>query len=1524
MTHHPPVKPFGLTQVYAPPRGEIPTVDIVFVHGLNGHPENSWTSKTSGCFWPVDLLPDVLAQLRPRILTYGYNANVAAFTDGASRDSIVSHAETLASNLAANRNLRSCSDRPIIFVCHSLGGLVVKRALIYSRSLSNEKTEHLRSVYVSTFGILFLGTPHNGSDVAKWGLLLHKICTAVLPKKVMEGSPQLIKALQTNNETLQHINSLFADIMSRFHIYLFHETRSMDVRGTREIIVDEASAAPYFEGVERGGIEADHSHMCKFDDENSSGYEVVAEAILRYSREAPSVIADRWIEERKTRILEKKAKAREIYDGADDPVGQSMPNLNTPATGQLVPILPRGSATNGRNSPVSDPSKTNIGPLSRSLNSLPSQSQKEPALFVAPPGFHPNAAFFGMQKELEELHRRLFKAKARAERTMAVLIAGVPGSGKTQLARQYVFTQRECYTGGVFWIDAKSRESVYKCFWEIAQAATLVDHKEAEDSKHQESRTYVNAVRNWLQSRNEWLLIFDGITFDHDDDINDFRPFLPWNKRCSIIYTSIDATLRKKQRLFEPYCLTVPRLKVEDACRLLYKDLGIRRPTPDQASKATELVEHYECLPLAIHAIGHRLNATGKPIERYHVKHQVTDKKLAEPFLCIMNDLYRLKHREALNLINLLSFLGHHVPVGLLVLGRSIMTVENAEILSSAQSGEDPDLDTTLGTLIHYGLVERTSDADVFQHNGSAKNSNDEMHDEQKKTPQLTDSFTESSQDGFFSIYRGNSLVDVVKVHSVVQGFCRDELKIKDEEYKDLNQAPGFYDSWLIVATRFLCKSYEMAMERMAHYHDCGLVRDYREYETHASRLAELFPKKLAIGNHPHVIREARESLRQLMKSISSEIDRMSPSSSQESARNQKSVFDRSSSSSSSFPDSSADEGGLSRQSTWNWTESGSARAESPEQMMGPPRFKLELFPPHIFPQAGSESEDGYETDGEAKEAPRISPALSQMSQVTERPKQSPPSSSPPIPREDAHDWQLVERYFKTRSAGPRQQSKRPRGPSRFRGARPDTPLVKVSPIEGRGSSSRMSSGPSESSSILSSAAEAALAAVRRISGHQTSSNSEDVSSSSSNKPLSSNKENVPTYASIAAKRILEANEAQLRRPASMPAPSGPVVSSGLQMKPSVESLDSQASRVFASPLSHEVMSHELMSHEIIAEPLTRSTYSDPGRDYLEHSLGTLDLHTAPTSQVNSRRPSVQANIEPVIRDLSASTPVFPYGIPIRELSASTPSLQYPPPLPYDQDITITIPHRRSVPQRAPEPIFSSSMAPKHVPVAHPSAIMPGALPLSATSSNSTVIAAERPGGEALSRGSSGFSHQSWATEPVRSPPRFSPATSFAQPTDITRSPTPLHQNQHVISTGGSWPLDQPLSSSASAIQSDNLYLPQTRGRLGSVDERLRNMDLSWNSEIAAQDLRFGGHRVDVRDARQRLQEVGRLQTPRHMPTYQLYHSNMSGPLVHDDGHIYAPALALEVYGMRARSGSSPPRPNYNGLGVQFNDHVFD
>jgi hypothetical protein len=209
-------------------------------------------------------------------------------------------------------------ERPIIFICHSLGGLVVKRAIITSRSVENEKTEHWRSVYISTYGILFLGTPHLGSELAKWGLLLQKICTVVLPKKFFDSTPHLIEALKTNNQQLQTINRLFTETTSRFHIYFFHETLPMELKGHRELIVDESSAAPDVEGVERSGIEADHSQMCKFDDVDSPGFVEVAEAIKRYSSNAPALIATRWVEEKNERQAHRRAKASELYTEPGD------------------------------------------------------------------------------------------------------------------------------------------------------------------------------------------------------------------------------------------------------------------------------------------------------------------------------------------------------------------------------------------------------------------------------------------------------------------------------------------------------------------------------------------------------------------------------------------------------------------------------------------------------------------------------------------------------------------------------------------------------------------------------------------------------------------------------------------------------------------------------------------------------------------------------------------------------------------------------------------------------------------------------------------------------------------------------------------------------------------------------------------------------------------------------------------------------------------------------------------------------
>ena len=58
--------------------------------------------------------------------------------------------------------------RPIIFLAHSLGGLVLKQALIQMEDSSNATD---KANFQSTYGILFFGVPNQGMDVRSLRLM---------------------------------------------------------------------------------------------------------------------------------------------------------------------------------------------------------------------------------------------------------------------------------------------------------------------------------------------------------------------------------------------------------------------------------------------------------------------------------------------------------------------------------------------------------------------------------------------------------------------------------------------------------------------------------------------------------------------------------------------------------------------------------------------------------------------------------------------------------------------------------------------------------------------------------------------------------------------------------------------------------------------------------------------------------------------------------------------------------------------------------------------------------------------------------------------------------------------------------------------------------------------------------------------------------------------------------------------------------------------------------------------------------
>lgn len=115
---------YGIFMFQDKPADASKVIDIVAVHGLNGHYQNTWTETTANgeVNWLRDFLPKQMPNAR--IMSYSYNSAVE-FSKAAA--GIKTFAEQLLEDLMARRVTQRERERPIIFICHSLGGIVFKQ-----------------------------------------------------------------------------------------------------------------------------------------------------------------------------------------------------------------------------------------------------------------------------------------------------------------------------------------------------------------------------------------------------------------------------------------------------------------------------------------------------------------------------------------------------------------------------------------------------------------------------------------------------------------------------------------------------------------------------------------------------------------------------------------------------------------------------------------------------------------------------------------------------------------------------------------------------------------------------------------------------------------------------------------------------------------------------------------------------------------------------------------------------------------------------------------------------------------------------------------------------------------------------------------------------------------------------------------------------------------------------------------------------------------------------------------------------
>jgi hypothetical protein len=183
--------------------------------------------------------------------------------------------------------------QPIIFVCHGLGGLLVKKSLVYSSTRTASKIDHLRDQFVSTFAILFFGTPHSRTVKSNW-LALEKLLDSAQQPKAHH-----VDHLQhaTEDEDLHFFQSItgeFAPLMKQFHMFFFWEELRTSFGDHSDFIVDPSSAVLDLDNTEKAGIHATHSRMVRFNSIESSNYRMVIEALFRYCHLAPRIVSHRW------------------------------------------------------------------------------------------------------------------------------------------------------------------------------------------------------------------------------------------------------------------------------------------------------------------------------------------------------------------------------------------------------------------------------------------------------------------------------------------------------------------------------------------------------------------------------------------------------------------------------------------------------------------------------------------------------------------------------------------------------------------------------------------------------------------------------------------------------------------------------------------------------------------------------------------------------------------------------------------------------------------------------------------------------------------------------------------------------------------------------------------------------------------------------------------------------------------------------------------------------------------------------
>ncbi|RSL49753.1 hypothetical protein CEP54_012260 [Fusarium duplospermum] len=202
--------------------------------------------------------------------------------------------------------------------------------------------------------------------------------------------------------------------------------------------------------------------------------------------------------------------------------------------------------------------------------------------------------------------------------TQSVVLCGVGGSGKTQLALEYAYIRCGDPNCSVFWVRADSAATLTSDYRSIAKELEIEQHLKGDD--------LLTAVCTGIEAHQPWVLILDGADdsslFSSKEDSEYFTSlfdFVPRGPRGTVLWTTRDESLERS--VCSPrFCFNITRMKYAEAWQLFESTGGQMARHQEIAlmrDKTDHLLNELHWLPLAIVQAGSYMRHTETSIHDY-------------------------------------------------------------------------------------------------------------------------------------------------------------------------------------------------------------------------------------------------------------------------------------------------------------------------------------------------------------------------------------------------------------------------------------------------------------------------------------------------------------------------------------------------------------------------------------------------------------------------------------------------------------------------------------------------------------------------------------------------------------------------------------------------------------------------------------------------------------------------------------------------------------------------------------------